>query len=187
MATYEHNALMQYIDETGNMHINYPATKAENVMMGDSDVQTEINVLQKRPVNNNLLDNPWFTINQRGQSSYTSGYSVDRWKILSGTVTVNAKGITLTSADFIEIIPSEYHLEGQIVTASIMLKDGTVYSGNYTFDINGVTESGSNTLPAYCNQYGQDNYNSPKEQMTLSATFTYYFNSGMFSIETNKS
>ena len=42
MATYEHNALMQYIDKTGNMHINYPATKAENVMLGDSNAQIEI-------------------------------------------------------------------------------------------------------------------------------------------------
>ena len=42
MATYEHNALIQYIDENGNVHINYPATKAENVMMGNSDAQTEI-------------------------------------------------------------------------------------------------------------------------------------------------
>lgn len=47
MATYEHNALMQYIDEKGNMHINYPATKAENVMIGDSDVQTEITARAK--------------------------------------------------------------------------------------------------------------------------------------------
>ena len=47
MATYEHNALMQYIDETGNMHINYPATKAENVMMGNSNAQTEITARAK--------------------------------------------------------------------------------------------------------------------------------------------
>lgn len=47
MATYEHNALMQYIDETGNMHINYPATKAENVMLGNSDAQTEITARAK--------------------------------------------------------------------------------------------------------------------------------------------
>lgn len=47
MATYEHNALMQYIDEKGNIHINYPATKAENVMMGNSDAQTEITARAK--------------------------------------------------------------------------------------------------------------------------------------------
>ena len=59
--------------------------------------------------------------------------------------------------------------------------------GDYTFIINGVTESGSSTLPAYCIAKGTDNFNDPEELMTLSATFTYYFNSGMFSIETNKS
>ena len=59
-------------------------------------------------------------------------------------------------------------------------------SNNYTFVINGVTEYGSNTLPAYCDTYGQSNYNNPPQKMTLSATFIYYFNSGMFSIETNK-
>ena len=57
---------------------------------------------------------------------------------------------------------------------------------NYMFYIYGVTESGSNTLEAYCDTYGQSNYNNPPQQMKLSATFTYYFNSGMFSIETNK-
>lgn len=62
-----------------------------------------------------------------------------------------------------------------------------VNTRDYTFNINGVTRSGDNTLPAYCSWYGKGNYNFPEEQMTLSATFTYYFNSGMFSIETNKS
>ena len=31
MATYEHNALQQYKDQNGNMHIVYPVTKAKNV------------------------------------------------------------------------------------------------------------------------------------------------------------
>ena len=58
---------------------------------------------------------------------------------------------------------------------------------DYTFDINGVAQSGNNTLPAYCSIQGTSNYDDPQTKMTLSATFTYYFNSGMFSIETNKS
>lgn len=70
-------------------------------------------------------------------------------------------------------------------------KNGEAFSwsnaGDYTFNINGVTLSGERTLPAYCSQYGKINYNNPPSDMTLSATFTYYFNSGMFSIETNKS
>lgn len=60
-------------------------------------------------------------------------------------------------------------------------------SGDYTFNINGVRESGRNTIQAYCDTQGKNNYNNPQLNMTLSATFTYYFNSGMFSIETNKS
>ena len=58
-------------------------------------------------------------------------------------------------------------------------------SGNYTFNISGVQQSGSRTLDAYCHIYGRGNYSDPPTKMTLSAVFTYYFNSGMFSIETN--
>ena len=60
-------------------------------------------------------------------------------------------------------------------------------AGDYTFNINGVRESGRNTIQSYCDTQGKNNYNNPQLNMTLSATFTYYFNSGMFSIETNKS
>lgn len=36
--------------------------------------------------NPNLLDNPWFTVNQRGQSVYTSeNYTVDRWRLSYAT------------------------------------------------------------------------------------------------------
>lgn len=60
-------------------------------------------------------------------------------------------------------------------------------AGDCTFNINGVRESGRNTIQSYCDTQGKNNYNNPQLNMTLSATFTYYFNSGMFSIETNKS
>ena len=38
MSTYEHNTLMQYKDQTGDMHLNYTVTKAENVdgLYGDA-------------------------------------------------------------------------------------------------------------------------------------------------------
>ena len=38
MATYEHTALMQHIDQNGDMHLLYPITKAENVdgLYGDA-------------------------------------------------------------------------------------------------------------------------------------------------------
>lgn len=46
--------------------------------------------------NENLLDNPWFTVNQRGATTYTVGaYGVDRWKLISGSATVTENGIQL--------------------------------------------------------------------------------------------
>lgn len=50
---------------------------------------------------------------------------------------------------------------------------------NKTFTINGVTQTARSQAPAYCSTSWK-NY-------TRAAVFTYYFNSGMFSIETNKS
>lgn len=86
----------------------------------------------------NLLDNGWFTINQRGQSSYTgrSGYddySVDRW-MTSGAVTVNVtnNGITFPSGEkgFKHKIDNSVlsSLLGKTVTLSAMLSDGTIIS-----------------------------------------------------------
>ena len=50
--------------------------------------------------NPNLLDNPWFTVNQRGQNSYSSGstsaYSVDRWKVRNVTAAISSDGITIS-------------------------------------------------------------------------------------------
>lgn len=44
----------------------------------------------------NLLDNPFFTVNQRGATTYTVGaYGVDRWKLISGSATVSNNQITL--------------------------------------------------------------------------------------------
>lgn len=57
--------------------------------------------------NPNLLDNPWFTVNQRGQSTYsvtgtTEIYTVDRWSMLgwSGktvSFNVDSSGITFSA------------------------------------------------------------------------------------------
>lgn len=113
--------------------------------------------------NPNLLDNPWFTVNQRGQSSYTSsGYTVDRWfnNYPNGVVTVS-NGVTLNNykwfcqsldADIVDL------LEGKIVTASVMLSDGTIISGTKVFHAdNAITyeqiKSGENAIIRTSNLY----------------------------------
>ena len=52
------------------------------------------------PMNPNLLINPDFQVNQRGQIEYSSGYSVDRWFIEGNkcTVTPGADGVLIKSA-----------------------------------------------------------------------------------------
>lgn len=89
--------------------------------------------------NPNLLDNPWFTINQRGQSSYTSVTSsvlrsVDRWISRHHTnVTVNADGtVTFTEENdstgwFAQRIESERIDTSKNYTFSFMLQNGTIY------------------------------------------------------------
>ena len=47
--------------------------------------------------NPNLLINPDFRVNQRGSANYTSnGYTVDRWRVISGNVKTSSSGITVT-------------------------------------------------------------------------------------------
>lgn len=106
--------------------------------------------------NPNLLDNPWFTVNQRGATTYdgtTEGqYTVDRWKLTianRGTITVTDNGITLSANNstlnpifrqFIEktIFDS---LKGKTVTLSIMLANGSIRSETATIPLNPVIDN----------------------------------------------
>ena len=88
--------------------------------------------------NPNLVDNAWFTVNQRGAAQVTSAYTyfVDRWK--SGSVgdgiTQNAdKSITLEanttdSSVLYQVFESDKYtsLLGKTVTASILLSSGVI-------------------------------------------------------------
>ena len=75
-------------------------------------------------VNANLLDNWYFgnPVNQRGASGTisTAGYFFDRWKLVSGSVTINSGGIVLngTIAQVLE------YAVGQAVTATVLTSDG---------------------------------------------------------------
>ena len=101
--------------------------------------------------NPNLLDNPWFTVNQRGQSSYTGDniYTLDRWKLYTfqlgtPTLTVGTNGISITNAtaaaQSARICTLCYFTEqedtnkliGKQVTASILYADGHIDSATVT-------------------------------------------------------
>ena len=76
------------------------------------------------PCNPDLLDNGYFgnPVNQRGASGTisTAGYFFDRWKLVSGSVTINSGGIVLngTIAQVLE------YAVGQTVTATVLTPDG---------------------------------------------------------------
>lgn len=92
-------------------------------------------------INRNFIDNPWFTVNQRGITSATivnNTYYLDRWLATyatnAGTIEVVSGGVKLTPAasDYVyikqrsEIFTSLY---GKVITASVLLSDRTIKSG----------------------------------------------------------
>ncbi len=87
--------------------------------------------------NPNLLDNPWFTVNQRGESSYTSqGYTVDRWKISNNVaLSLSNEILTLTTtasySNMLQYLESERLLEGKTYTLSILCSDDSVQSKTF--------------------------------------------------------
>lgn len=102
--------------------------------------------------NPNLLDNPWFTVNQRGQSSYTelNKYTVDRWRTEGN------------SADFsIDIVSDGVQLKRNVSEgyfALSELKESTLLTPDkkYTLSIlysDGTVKSNTFTVPAYEQSY----------------------------------
>ena len=87
--------------------------------------------------NPNLLDNPWFTVNQRGFSNGTFSqltYFVDRWQG-NKVISLSANGVTMTpsggDAAIRQTYPSEdtANMLNKTYTASAMLSDGAILSG----------------------------------------------------------
>jgi len=109
-----------------------PASIQDDTYVPYSMTNREMTPYVQAISNPNLLDNPWFTVNQRGQSTYSfnGGYSLDRWNMLSSlescTVVSNSdKSVTITNPQsrsiyFIENLPLEDldRLKGKTLTLS---------------------------------------------------------------------
>lgn len=99
--------------------------------------------------NRNLLDNPWFTVNQRQittPSSPISGYPADRWYGTYSAVT--SDGVTIpaqNSSDLLQRLEPSLcaALVGKTVTVSTLEQDGTIASFTCVFPAYGSGE-GSN-------------------------------------------
>lgn len=90
--------------------------------------------------NRNLLDNGWFTVNQRGTADATTvsgnGYFADRWQ-------ATGSGVQRVAGGGINILGVAYHkldnpgIEGKTVTLSLLYSDGEISSN--TFEWTGTT------------------------------------------------
>ena len=93
--------------------------------------------------NKNLLDNPWFTVNQRGQALYNSGnpfMTVDRWKMNNGAgvnylqIISNGVQIKTSGNGLAQVLEDVSGIDGKVVTASLMMADGSVNAWTFTYD-----------------------------------------------------
>ena len=157
-------------DDTYNNNSKYYATEAEAaaaraeaavpagtegaVLFSQAQSLTDAQKVQARAnisagqggTNPNLIDNPWFTVNQRGVTSGNFDdrvYRFDRWYTsfgsnTNGTWSWGANGVTLTSpsnsASYLsQKLANPELLDGKKLTASLLLTDGTVLSGTVLF------------------------------------------------------
>lgn len=105
--------------------------------------------------NPNLLINPDFRVNQRGSANYTSnGYTVDRWRINSGTVKASSSGITVTLNNKGQFIQRFDNTLSGTYTATIKVTsitgDCVLFIGSHSLQLNKagtftITENGSIT------------------------------------------
>lgn len=109
----------QQAQARNNINAPAPYEAGENISITGRIITTKA-----FPCNPNLLDN-WYLgnpVNQRGASGTisTAGYFFDRWKLVSGSVTINSGGIVLngTIAQVLE------YAVGQTVTATVLTPDG---------------------------------------------------------------
>ncbi len=109
--------------------------------------------------NPNLLINPDFSINQRGASSYTSGYTVDRWRVTNATLNATTKTLSNSnsaSGTFLQSLENKptgtftVSLNVASVTGTVKFswKDGSTYKtgaaiskglNTYTFTASSLT------------------------------------------------
>ena len=105
-----------------------------------TEPSTNYNVWNVTYSNPNLLDNPWFTINQRSATEYSgSKYTVDRWMIYDNTTLVkDDNGITITAGSSVMCLYQYSNpdltkqLAGKVCTISVMLQTGEVRSAVIT-------------------------------------------------------
>ncbi|MBQ0079704.1 MAG: hypothetical protein KBS66_07445 [Eubacterium sp.] len=127
---------------TSNLRLIKPL---ENEFYDINEHNSNMDIIDKVVSNPNLLDNPWFTINQRGQSVYTTdGYCYDRWALDSASVGSGGSvgGITLLArgdgyCGIRQKLDSLSNFIGAEMTFSVLDSSHHVHSMTFTCPNNG--------------------------------------------------
>ena len=142
-------------DNDGGTAVSYEAqtltTPQKAQARENIDAPSVEEAIQSNP---NLLDNPFFTVNERGQSSYSvAGYTVNRFRTWTNDVTVtplSPNGITIANSGSANYLLTQHitaekanFLRGKKVTLSLMLTNGDIIKATDT-----VADSGTFMLVA---------------------------------------
>lgn len=159
------NSMSKAIDDLDNRVIKLPAViseesveicveaakRAEEVAKSIPEDYSEVSRRAESISNRNLLDNGWFTVNQRGVTRFASGYGCDRWNAINGYFNVDDNGITFLGKDEIyhDIVLDqmlETQLEvGKEYTISVKIGD-EIFSETCTFGSGAYTPIGNSGL-----------------------------------------
>lgn len=132
---------------TGNVGTVYPllrfSTDTDETYQPYAMTNKEMTPYVQAISNPNLLDNPWFTVNQRGVTNAWNtqfSYGVDRWMKqtdASTTLSVTTNGITEVDGKAFGVFQITLQtdekvksLYGKILTLSVMYSDGTIDKGS---------------------------------------------------------
>lgn len=173
------------VAENANNYILPAATKTTlgGVKVGDNLSISDGTLSAPIYSNPNLLDNPDFRINQRGQSTYTmeaEAYGVDRWSVFRGSISpISTGGVTYTYTsgveygDIIQVRPADGIFDNDTVTFSACV-NGIIYSctGKGTIDQPFTSQGHTFHLIAWKNSYrirffGSDSYSVTVSWMKL--------------------
>lgn len=136
------------VEEAVGKALNPDAAPTDNStnLVTSGGVASAVSAVQNTVSRRNLLDNPWFRINQRGATSGTGvAYIADRWKTFygSGGVTYSRTDDTVTiqstsgssHGDLVQVLePTLWaDLDGKTVTFSVMLNDYSIRSATFVF------------------------------------------------------
>ena len=138
------------------------------------------NYLGTKFSNPNLLINPDFKINQRGNSTYTTSsessiYTVDRWMLARGKATVNSDGtvtVTATGGTTNKEGYFEQKLENAISGAYTVSMEVVSISGTVRIAIDGAWKNVTSGKNFFQGVNTSNNFNSVGLQLAVGASIT---------------